>query len=367
MKENLRRFTREIEKSKEQFRQVADNAPVMIWMTDEKKQCNFVNKGWLLFTGKTVEQELGYGWIEGLHPNDYSRCAEVFDDAFDSREQYSLEYRFKREDGMYRWLRETGAPRYSAEGKFEGYIGTCVDIHEMKIHEQRRDDFIKMASHELKTPVTSIKGYVQLLLNMYRDHNENKIQFSEQAVQTSLTTIDKQIVKLNRLMSELLDLSRIDSDKLELNMQEFSLTNLVAETVTDIQQTTKHHIVIENGSECKIFGDRDRIGQVVLNLLANAIKYSPKTNSIEVKIYQPEKNCVSVSVTDHGIGIEPGHHQKIFERFYRVEGKSEQTYPGFGIGLFIASEIIHRHHGTIHVTSEKSKGSTFTFTLPLAN
>ena len=366
MKDNLKRFTREIEKSKEQFRQVADNAPVMIWMTDENKQCNFVNKGWLRFTGKTSEQELGFGWIEGMHPDDYSHCAEVFDDAFNSREQYSVEYRFRRADGAYRWLSETGAPRFSAEGKFEGYIGTCVDIHEMKLHEQRRDNFIKMASHELKTPITSIKGYVQLLLNMYKDHNENKGQVSAHAIQVSLTTIDKQIIKLNRLMSELLDLSRIDSDKLELHMQNFELNNLVSETVQDIQQTTKHQIIIKNGTVCKVFGDRDRIGQVILNLLSNAIKYSPKTNSIEVNVYQPAKNCVAVSVYDHGIGIDEEHHQKIFERFYRVEGKSEQTYPGFGIGLFIASEIIHRHNGTINVRSNRNEGSTFTFTLPVS-
>ena len=365
MKDNLKRFTREIEKSKEQFRQVADNAPVMIWMTDENKQCNFVNKGWLKFTGRTSEQELGYGWVEGMHPDDYSHCAEIFDDAFNSREQYSVEYRFRRADGAYRWLSETGAPRYSTEGKFEGYIGTCIDIHEMKVHEQRRNNFIKMASHELKTPITSIKGYVQLLLNMYKDHNENKGQVSTQAIQASLITIDKQIIKLNRLMSELLDLSRIDSDRLELHMQNFELNNLVNETVQDIQQTTKHEIIIKDGTICKVYGDRDRIGQVILNLLSNAIKYSPNTNSIKVNIYQPARNCVAVSVHDQGIGIDQEHHHKIFERFYRVEGKSEQTYPGFGIGLFIASEIIQRHNGTISVKSKKNEGSTFTFTLPV--
>ncbi len=367
MKDNLRRFTMEIEKSKEQFRQVADNAPVMIWMTDENKLCNFVNKGWLKFTGRKKEQEMGYGWIEGMHPDDYPRCAEVFEDAFNAREKYSLEYRFKREDDEYRWLSETAAPRYSAEGKFEGYIGACADIHEMKIHEQLRDEFIKMASHELKTPVTSIKGHVQLLLSMFKDYNESKQQFSSQAIQTSLTTIDRQIVKLNRLMSELLDLSKIDTGKLELNMKNFDLHNLVTETVEDVQQTTNHHIIIQNNADCKVFGDKDRIGQVMLNLLTNAIKYSPKTNSIEVNIYKSAENSVSVSVTDHGIGIEKKHHEKIFDRFYRVEGKSEQTYPGFGIGLFIASEIIQRHNGTINVESKKGEGSVFTFTLPVSS
>jgi len=366
MKDNLRRFTMEIEKSKEQFREVADSAPVMIWMTDENKQCNFVNKGWLKFTGRKKEEELGYGWIEGMHPEDYSRCSEVFDHAFSQRREYSLEYRFRREDGEYRWVRETGIPRYSAEGKFEGFIGSCIDIHETKMHEDRKDDFIRMASHELKTPVTSIKGYVQLLLNMFRDYEAGKENISSQMIQTSLATIDKQIIKLNRLMSELLDLSRIDSGKLDLKMQNFDVNDLVRETVDDLQQTTRHEIRIKNNVDCKLFGDKDRIGQVLLNLLTNAIKYSPKTNSIEVDVYRPSQNIISISVRDHGIGIDKKDHEKIFERFYRVEGKTEQTYPGFGIGLFIASEIVNRHNGTIYVESEKSKGSTFTFTLPIS-
>jgi len=277
-----------------------------------------------------------------------------------------LEYRFRREDGEYRWVRETGIPRYSAEGTFEGYIGSCIDVHETKMHEQRKDDFIRMASHELKTPVTSIKGYVQLLLTMFREHDLSKEGLYPQAIQTSLSTIDKQIIKLNRLMSELLDLSRIDSGKLELKMQNFDLNDLVKETVDDLQQTTKHQILVNNNADCKLFGDKDRISQVLLNLLTNAIKYSPKTDSIEINVCRPSQSIVSISVKDNGIGIDKKDHEKIFERFYRVEGKTEQTYPGFGIGLFIASEIINRHNGTISVESEKSKGATFTFTLPVA-
>src|SRR5207237_259636 len=140
-------------------------------------------------------------------------------DAFTDRKKYSLEYRFKRFDGEYRWLSESGAPLYSANGKFEGYIGSCTDIHEMKLHDQRKDDFIKMASHEMKTPVTSIKGYVQLLLTMLGSGTK----FGSAAppeLKAFLSVMDKQIVKLTRLMSELLDLSRIDSGKLELNMHE---------------------------------------------------------------------------------------------------------------------------------------------------
>ena len=175
------------------------------------------------------EEELGYGWIEGMHPDDYSRCSEVFEDAFVERKEYSLEYRFRRADGNYRWLSENGAPVYSAEGKFQGYIGTCIDINEMKMLEERKDDFIRMASHELKTPVTSIKGCIQLLLAMFKDYDQKQQEISPDTIQIMVTIIDKQIVKLNRLMSELLDLSRIDSGKLELHMQKVDLDHLVTE------------------------------------------------------------------------------------------------------------------------------------------
>jgi len=230
--------------------------------------------------------------------------------------------------------------------------------------EQRKDDFIKMASHELKTPITSINGYVQLLMNIYNEVDDKKLQLSKLTVKSSLNTISKQVTKLTRLISELLDLSRIETGKLELNKTEFDLGDLVEEIVGDVRLTTsKHAIVVNNDFSGKIYGDKDRIAQVLMNLLTNAIKYSPDASQVDVNVDMENKNAV-VQVKDHGIGIDKKFHKKIFERFYRVEGKSEQTYPGFGIGLFIASEIVQRHHGTISVESEKGKGSVFTVTLP---
>jgi signal transduction histidine kinase len=217
----------------------------------------------------------------------------------------------------------------------------------------------------LKTPITSIKGYVQLLLNIYDDMNEEKLQAAKGTVKSSLNTISKQVSKLTRLVSELLDLTRIDSGKLELHYAKFDPGMLVEETLQDVRHTTaKHAIILHNDFEGTLHADKDRIGQVLLNLLTNAIKYSPDNNHVEINV-KGSKSHVEFSVTDHGIGIDKKEHAKIFERFYRVEGKSEQTYPGFGIGLFIASEIVQRHSGTIAIKSEKGKGSTFTVTLPI--
>jgi PAS domain S-box-containing protein len=265
-------------------------------------------------------------------------------------------------------------PLQNASGKVYAVMIISHDITEnmrqleelKKLNEsdKLKSDFIKMASHELKTPITSIKGYVQLLLTALK--NEEPKTLSPLLIRSSLISIDKQTTRLTRLMSELLDLTKIETGRLELNKELFSLNELVIETVQDILYTnSKHSINIFHDFGCTVYGDKDRIGQALINLLTNAVKYSPDSDKIEVWVHQPAKNFVSVSVKDYGIGIDKRYQRKIFERFYRVEGKEEQTFPGFGIGLFIAKEIIHRHDGTIEFTSKKGKGSVFTFTLPV--
>ena len=224
-----------------------------------------------------------------------------------------------------------------------------------------------MASHELKTPITSINGYVQLLLNIYNEQNDEKLHMSKTVVKSSLNTIARQVSKLTRLVSELLDLSKIESGKLELHTSEFSLTELLEESVQDARNTTSRHaIIFDSDFDGKIKADKDRIGQVMTNLLNNAIKYSPDADKIEVSLKGDNKMAV-IHVKDYGIGIDKKEQLRIFERFYRVEGRSEQTYPGFGIGLFITSEIVQRHMGTISVRSEKGRGAVFTVTLPLTS
>ena len=255
-------------------------------------------------------------------------------------------------------------------GNIVKWFGTFTEIddakriqQELELGKQRREDFIKMASHELKTPITTIKGYIQLVLNVVKDEEK---EVSPLLVKSSLLTMDKQVSRLTRLMSELLDLSRIEAGQLELRKESFSLNELVIEIVQDLLYTNnKFSINIYHDFESVVHADRDRIGQVLTNFLTNAIKYSPGADTIEVRIFRPEKGQVAVSVKDRGIGIAKEDQEKIFERYYRAEGKSEQTYPGFGVGLYIAGEIIQRHNGQIFVESEKGSGSTFSFTVPV--
>lgn len=363
--DDQKRFREKIQENELLLKTIANAAPVGLWMTDTNGMNTFVNETWIEWTGIPYQQQLGTGWLDRLLGEDKEQALAKFQEVLRRKEKYSTEFRIIRKDGEVRWCFTEGFPYYDINGVFAGYAGSVTDITDIKKMEERKDDFIKMASHELKTPITSIKGYVQLLLNIYDEFNEEKLQSSRQTVKTSLSTISKQVSKLTRLISELLDLSRIESGKLELYKTEFDPGTLVEEAVQDVRQTTtRHAIIIHNEFEGTIFADKDRIAQVLLNLLTNGVKYSPEADKVEVFVSANSQH-VSVSVKDYGIGIDKKEHAKIFERFYRVKGKSEQTYPGFGIGLFIAYEIISRHEGKIVVDSEKGKGSVFTFTLPV--
>ena len=243
-------------------------------------------------------------------------------------------------------------------------IRQMEELKKLSESDVQKNNFIAMASHELKTPITSIKGYVQLLLNAF-DKDKEK-QLPPLLVRSSLISVDKQITRLTRLISELLDLTKIETGTLELKKEKFSMNALAIETVEDILYTnTKHEINLFHDFQSDVFADKDRIGQVMINFLTNAIKYSPNNNKIDVWIHKTKNGQVAFTVKDYGIGIDKEEQEKIFERFYRAKGKEEQTYPGFGIGLFIAKEFVEKHGGKVLVESEKGKGSAFTFTLPI--
>lgn len=363
--DDQKRFREKIQDSELLFKTISNASPAALWMTDSDGQNVFVNETWIKWTGRSLEQQLTEGWFVNLLDEDKDAAVEKFMECHTQRKYYGTEFRFVKYDGEVRWGLTEGYPYYDINGKFSGYAGSVTDITELKKLEQRKDDFIKMASHELKTPITSISGYVQLLLNIYSEPDDQKLQLAKATVKSSLTTISKQVSKLTRLISELLDLSKIESGKLELNKSAFDIAGLVEETVEEIRHTTSRHaIIFHRDFKGTVYADKDRISQAILNLLANAIKYSPDHDKILVFVKGDEK-MATVQVQDYGIGIDKKDHSRIFDRFYRVEGKSEQTFPGFGIGLFIASEIITRHHGTITVESEKGKGSLFTITLQL--
>ncbi|TMF45906.1 MAG: hypothetical protein E6I32_12420 [Chloroflexi bacterium] len=237
-------------------------------------------------------------------------------------------------------------------------ITVMQDITQLKELEQRKDMFISMASHELKTPVTSLLGFIQVLQKRFQQRDdEQSLQF--------LSIMDGQLKKLTKLINDLLDISKMQTGQLTYNEEYFDLNELVRETVCNLRAATRsHQLLLEDEVQAQVLGDKDRLGQVLINLITNAIKYSPQANKVMLSISIDAGEAV-VRVHDFGIGIAEAHRQRIFERFYQVGDPLERTFPGLGIGLYISSEIIKRHGGKIWVESKRGDGSTFSFTVPL--
>jgi PAS domain S-box-containing protein len=353
-----KKFSETLQESETRFRLLADFMPQFIWTADPSGRLNYFNQEVYHYSGLTFEQLQNDGWLKIVHPDEREENIRRLTHSMRTGEDFNMEHRFRRNDGEYRWQLSRALPQRDINGDIQLWVGTSTDIHEMKELEQQKDYFISMASHELKTPITSMKGYVQMLLSVYENSPEDFLK-------TSLTKVDKQIGTLTSLISDLLDLSKIKAGTLQLSKEHFKLNEMTREVIEEIKLTEPDYLInFEEGEDLLIYADKNRIGQVLINFLNNAIKYSPYSKTINISNHTSADE-ISVTVEDKGIGINKEDHEKIFQRFYRVARQNEKTYPGFGIGLFISAEIIHRHKGKIGVNSEPGKGSVFYFSIPL--
>jgi PAS domain S-box-containing protein len=251
----------------------------------------------------------------------------------------------------------TISPVIDLSGRIIGISKIARDITDKKQEEQRKNDFVAIVSHELKTPLTSMRSYVQIAL----------IKAAERAdafTEKMLMRAEAQTHKMASLIQDFLDLSRLDEAKMKLNVSEFSLRKLIEEVLSDtLALSPSHHIDYKPCPEIKISADREKLGQVVINLLGNATKYSPKGTTVKIRCAL-ERESIIFSVTDQGHGIAKADQARLFERFYRVNAQPQYPVPGFGIGLYLVSEILKLHGGEVGVQSDVGKGSTFYFVLP---
>ncbi|GCE28734.1 hypothetical protein KDA_42180 [Dictyobacter alpinus] len=246
-----------------------------------------------------------------------------------------------------------------ANREVESIGAIIMEISDRKKMEQQKDEFIGVASHELKTPVTSLKAYAQLLERRFRKDGDTHAA-------SLLQKMGLQLNKLTTLVEELLDVTKIENGQLQLHFSSFDSNTLINEVVEETQRVaTRQRIVRDLTDSVTLMADRDRIGQVLTNLLTNAIKYSPQADTILVHTVCAEDKLI-ISVRDFGIGIAKEKQSKLFERFFRVEGESQLTYPGLGLGLYISAEFVKRHHGSIWIESEPGQGTTVSFSLPLS-
>ena len=263
-----------------------------------------------------------------------------------------------RKDGRLIDVSLSISPIRDRTGTIIGAAKIARDITERKEFERRKDEFIAMASHELKTPLTSLNGFLQLL-----DRHMGKRQ-DEQGIGI-MNRVKREVNRLIKLVADLLDISKIQTGQLDYQEEFFNLDALVEEIVEMLQAGTASHRIWVEGQTCAlVFGDKGRIGQALMNLLTNAIKYSSQGSSVIVRLSADEENA-TVSVQDFGDGIAKEYQQKIFERYYQISDSGIQPFAGLGIGLYLANEIIKRHGGSIWVESTQGEGSIFSFTLPV--
>jgi len=337
---------------------IMESMPQKIFTAKPGGDVDYFNQQWMEFTGLTFEQIRDWGWTQFIHPDDVEENVTRWKHAVDTGEPFKFIHRFRRNDGVYLWHLSRALPVRNEDGQIIMWIGSNTDISEQREQEQRKDDFISMASHELRTPITTLKGLTQILsMKLERQGMHDLV--------ANLAMMDKQTDRLIRLVSELLDVSKIQARRLEYDDEPVDIDALVHETVEMLQPTFSTHTIITTGTtSATIQGDKDRLGQVLTNLISNAIKYSPQKDTVDI-VLAATSMTATISVRDYGIGIPKEHQEKIFDRFYRVFDTHDRTFPGLGMGLYIACEIIERHGGQISVESEEGKGSTFIVSLPL--
>lgn len=296
--------------------------------------------------------------LDLIYKEDREVVKEAIDQSLNNRTPYEINFRINTKDGQIRWVSTRAVVFCDSHGKPTRMLGATSDVTKQKQLEQEKNDFLSMASHELKTPITSLKLFIDLLCREASKSDSEKIV-------TYAKRIQDQANRLMELTNDLLDVSKVETGKLLLKKVIFNLNDFIKDIVADLQPTaTKHKVIIKDIPNIKIFADRYRIYQVLVNLITNAIKYS-EDGKIIISAIKKEKEVI-ISVQDFGLGIPKHQQNKIFERLYQAKDSGQsKTYPGLGLGLYISKEIILRHGGRIWVESKKGKGSTFFFSLPL--
>ncbi|ERJ57595.1 hybrid sensor histidine kinase/response regulator [Sphingobacterium paucimobilis] len=331
---------------------VLETIPQIAFTADSNGHITFVNENWFKYSRSTVD-------LPEFHPED-TLIHTFFEKHIESGEPFEAEIRIKSViSNVYRFHLLRIIP-IKEGGRVSSWVGTFTDIEDQKQVESKKDEFLSIASHELKTPLTSIKAYIQLLERLVRQEgNEN--------VSTYIHRAQDQVIKLESLIADLLDISKIENGKLKVNFAPFDLESLVENAIDTILHTHEHlDIRIEREGEplnVDVCADVIRIEQVLINFLTNAIKYSPGTEKVIVRT-EIKNGQAYVKVRDFGIGIPKEKQEHVFSKFYRVE-ESSVKFQGLGIGLYICAEIVRQHNGTYGVESEEGEGTTFYFSIPL--
>jgi two-component system CheB/CheR fusion protein len=342
--------------SQAKARNILESIPQIAWTNTLSGDVDFYNRSWFIYTGLDFDQTKSWGWRAVIHPEDLENNIERYRAILDSGQPGEFEVREKRFDGLYRWHLVRMAPLTGAHGELLSWVGTATDIQDLKEIQQQKDDFLNIASHELKTPLTSLKSSLQLLDAM-------KLKLSLEKLEELITRSNKSLNRIVSLVDDLLHLGRLNQGLLQFNRSAVNLSELVKECCDQLDVAGKFTVVYSGEENIRVDADEERLAQVVNNFLSNIIKYASETKEIQIDIHKKDDEIIRVAITDQGPGISAEKLRFLFDRYFRVHQNGAQ-FSGLGIGLYISSEIIKKHGGDIGVESQPGQGSTFWFTLP---
>ncbi|MES2276226.1 MAG: PAS domain-containing protein [Bacteroidota bacterium] len=342
-----------LSESEARFNFLLNAIPQQVWTARPDGTLNYVNEVVSSDFGKTQDDIVGHGWQAFIHADDLQQCLDKWVASLQSGKEYLVEFRLLFADGQYHWHLARAKPLIE-DGRITLWLGTNTNIEPQKRNELKKDEFLSIASHELKTPLTSIKAFNQLLQRA--PDAEKMREFAGKSA--------AHVIRLEKLISDLLDVTRLNAGKMVYDMQDFDFHEMLVESVESVQATASNHqIIMECASPMPFTGDRYRLEQVVVNFLTNAVKYSPQADRVIVNCQVKDAHLI-VSIQDFGIGIARENLDKLFDRYYRVDNTA-MRFDGLGLGLYISSEILKRHTGSFWIESEPGNGSTFYFRLPL--
>jgi PAS domain S-box-containing protein len=359
----------QVRESEERFRNMANCAPVMLWMSGRDKLCDFFNQGWLAFTGRSLEQEVGNGWAEGVHPDDVTHCMQVYESSFDAHRSFEMEYRLRRHDGEYRWILDTGAPRFAPNGEFMGYVGTGVDITDKKQAEESNrhlahlqhlatmGELTAAIAHELRQPLTAISLNVDAA-DSWLDLKTPDVRELKQVLRDIRSDIARAHDVIGRIRDFVLKRDA-PSEPLDLNSVVAETLRLVAGEA--LRRRVQVRVELQRGIP-SVIGNRTQLQQVLINLAINGMEgmATATTRQLTVRTMASGTDHVEVTVTDGGVGIGPEHMPRLFESFFTTKPD------GMGLGLFLARSIVESNRGRIWADNNPAGGATFHFTVPVA-
>jgi PAS domain S-box-containing protein len=366
-----KRAEERLRESEARFEEMADTAPVMIWLTGTDAVCNYFNKPWLEFTGRSMEQEVGTGWVEGVHPDDVQGCFDTFLPAFHARKPFRMEYRLRRADGEYRWVIESGIPRYAGE-EFAGYIGSNIDITDLKRAEEEHErlrqaeaDLARISrvsmmgeltaslGHEIKQPIAAAVGNAEACLLWLSREQPDLAEVREAAAD---------MVKEAKRAAEIVNRVRSLFKKEEIAREVFDVNEIITDTVSLVrEEADRRSISVRTQLDAelpRISADRVQLQQVLMNLMLNGLEAMKGAGELTIRSRRDEESRPLISVSDVGVGLPVGESEKIFDAFFTTKPQ------GTGMGLAISRSIIASHGGRLWASANSGPWATFYFTLP---